>query len=332
MLIVLNDNTSSFFNLAAEEYMMKNFDDDIFMLWRGERSILIGNNQNALKEINYDYVKENNIGVVRRITGGGTVFFDLGNIAFGFIKTDDKAEDKSSFTDFRKFTIPILEVLKSIGVNAEFSGRNDLVVDGMKISGNAQYKYKNRVLHHGALLYSADLKDLVSAINPSQIKYKSKGIDSVKSRVTNINKYLNEENKELDILGFRDLINKHIKNNYNASFYKFTEKDLNEIDKLMEEKYLTYEWNYGKSPKYSSYNEEKFKGGIVEASYEVKNAKIYKIKFNGDFFSQKSTVDIEKVLIGVNHNKEDIKNKLSDFNIDEYFSNITLDEIVSLLF
>jgi len=330
MLIVLNDNTSSFFNLAAEEYMMKNFNDDVFMLWRGERSILIGKNQNALKEINYEYVKKNNIGVVRRITGGGTVFFDLGNIAFGFIKTDDNSS--SSFADFRKFTLPILEVLRDLGVNAEFSGRNDLIVDGKKISGNAQYKYKNRVLHHGALLFSADLKDLVSALNPSEIKYKSKGVDSVKSRVTNIKEYLSDEYKDLDILGFRDLINKHIAKKYNAKFYKFNEKDLKEINKLMEEKYLTYEWNYGKSPKYSSYNENKFKGGVVELSYDVKNSKIEKVKFNGDFFAKSDLFDIENALIGVTHKEEEIYNALKNFNIDNYFSNITLEEIVSLFF
>jgi lipoate-protein ligase A len=278
MLVVINENTSSYFNLAAEEYMLKNYSQDVFMLWRGESSILIGKNQNTLKEINYDFVKENNIDVVRRLSGGGTVFCDMGNTNFTFISNNNT----ENFSDFKLFTRPILEVLTMLGVDAEFSGRNDLTIDGKKFSGNAQYRDKNRMLHHGTLLFTSDIGILSNAINPSKLKFKGKSVDSVKSRVTNIGAHLKDES--IDIIKFRSIINNHIlKTNEDACLYKFTDEDIVEINKLVKSKYETYEWNYGKSPKYSSYAEAKFAGGIVEVSYNVEKGKFESVYFSGDF-------------------------------------------------
>lgn len=325
MKIVLNENTSLSFNMAAEEYMMKHFNDDIFMLWRAERSVLIGKNQNAIAEINYDYVKENNIDVVRRLSGGGTVFCDLGNTNFAFIVTD-----KKSFSDFRKFTKPILEVLQKLGVNAEFSGRNDLTIEGKKFSGNAQYKYKDRLLHHGTLLFSSDLGDLTKSINPPKIKYESKGISSVKSRVTNIKAHLKDD---IDIMKFRKLINNHILETVDdAEFYQFTESDIKEIESIEKERFNTWAWNYGNSPKFKSTNSNKFKGGVLEIHYEILKGKIQGVKFFGDFFSRHDVSDIETKLINVLHEENEIKSALSQFNLDDYFKNISADEVVSLFF
>ncbi len=325
MKIILNENTDLSFNMAAEEYMMKNFDDDVFMLWRASRSVLIGKNQNSLEEINYDYVKENNIPVIRRLSGGGTVFCDLGNTNFAFIVSDTK-----SFSDFKKFTTPILEVLQELGVDAEFSGRNDLTIEGKKFSGNAQYKYKNRLLHHGTLLFSSDISDLSKAINPKKVKYESKGIDSVKSRVTNISSHLQSD---IDIMDFSKMINEHIKNTAdNAEFYEFTKEDIEMITKIKEERFDAWEWNYGNSPKYSLTQAKKFPGGIVEISFEIKNGKIDKLKFYGDFFSKLNVIDIENALFNANHNEETIIEMLNDFNLDDYFKNISPEEIASLFF
>jgi len=325
MKIVLNENTSLSFNMAAEEYMMKHFNDDIFMLWRAERSVLIGKNQNAIAEINYDYVKENNIDVVRRLSGGGTVFCDLGNTNFAFIVTD-----KKSFSDFRKFTKPILEVLQKLGVNAEFSGRNDLTIEGKKFSGNAQYKYKDRLLHHGTLLFSSDLGDLTKSINPPKIKYESKGISSVKSRVTNIKAHLKDD---IDIMKFRKLINNHILETVDdAEFYQFTESDIKEIESIEKERFNTWAWNYGNSPKFKSTNSNKFKGGVLEIHYEILKGNIQGVKFFGDFFSRHDVSDIETKLINVLHEENEIKSALSQFNLDDYFKNISADEVVSLFF
>ncbi len=325
MKIVLNENTSLSFNMAAEEYMMKHFDDDIFMLWRAERSVLIGKNQNALAEINYDYVKEHDINVVRRLSGGGTVFCDLGNTNFAFIVTD-----KKSFSDFRKFTKPILEVLQKLGVNAEFSGRNDLTIEGKKFSGNAQYKYKDRLLHHGTLLFSSDLGDLTNSINPPKIKYESKGISSVKSRVTNIKAHLKND---IDIIKFRELINNHILETVeDAEFYHFSDNDIQEIESIEKKRFNTWTWNYGNSPKYKSTHCNKFKGGVLEVHYEISKGKIQGVKFFGDFFSRHDVSDIENKLINVLHEENAIKKALNQFYLDDFFKDITADEVVSLFF
>lgn len=297
------------------------------MLWRGEASILIGKNQNTLKEINYDFVKENNIGVVRRLSGGGTVFCDMGNTNFTFISNNNTEH----FSDFKMFTRPIIEVLTKLGVKAEFSGRNDLTIDGKKFSGNAQYRDKNRMLHHGTLLFTSDFGRLSNALNPSELKLKGKGVDSVKSRVTNIGSHLHD--KSIDIMKFREIINNHIlKTNSDAVFYEFSDEDIIEINKLLKLKYETYEWNYGKSPKYSSYAENKFSAGILEVSYTVEKGKIEAIYFSGDFFSKNEVSELAQNLIGIDHDYDQLKSALIKFNASEYISNIRNEEILSLFF
>ena len=325
MKIILNENTSLSFNMAAEEYMMKHFDDDIFMLWRARRSVLIGKNQNALAEVNYDYVKTNDIDVVRRLSGGGTVFCDLGNTNFAFIVTDSE-----SFSDFKKFTRPILDVLVKLGVKAEFSGRNDLTIEGKKFSGNAQYKHKDRLLHHGTLLFASDLGDLTKAINPPKIKYESKGISSVKSRVTNISSHLQED---ISIQDFRHLINEHIKESVeDAEFYTFTDQDIEMIKKIEEERFKTWEWNYGSSPKYKGHQIAKFPGGVVEVYYETKKGKLTGVKFYGDFFSRYDIKDIEDKFSDLLHEEKAITDMLSTISLDDYFKGISANEITSLFF
>ncbi|MEG0331764.1 MAG: lipoate--protein ligase family protein, partial [Clostridium sp.] len=161
MIFIYNKSTDPYFNLAAEEYVLKNFNDDCFMLWRNSKAVIIGKNQNAIAEINRDYVTSNNIPVVRRLSGGGAVFHDLGNVNFTFI-----TNDTDDFVNFGKFTEPIIGVLKdNLSINAELSGRNDLTIDSKKFSGNAQYNYKNRVLHHGTLLFSSSIDNISESLN-----------------------------------------------------------------------------------------------------------------------------------------------------------------------
>lgn len=327
MLIVKNENTSAYFNLAAEEYLLNNFSEDIFMLWRGRSSILIGKNQNTMKEINYDFVKEHNIEVVRRLSGGGTVFCDLGNTNFTFISNGEG----TNFADFKSFTKPIIEVLNQLGAKAEFSGRNDITIDGKKISGNAQYKMKNRILHHGTLLFTSDIGILSNALNPSELKYKGVSVDSVKSRVTNIGTHLSD--KSIDIIKFRHIINEHILDtNESAQFYEFTDEDITAINKLVDEKYGTFEWNYGKSPKYSRYGEDKFPGGILEISYDVEKGRFTNLSITGDFFSKKDVRELTDRMLGLEHDYEKVREFLMVNRADEYINNISNDEILSLLF
>lgn len=322
MLLINNTNTNAYFNLAMEEYFLKNTNEDIFLLWQNENSIIVGKNQNTLSEINYDYVKENNIKVVRRLSGGGAVFHDLGNINFTFISCND-----NSFSDFKKFTMPIVEALKELNVHAEFSGRNDLLIDGQKFSGNAQYNYKNKVMHHGTLLFSSEINDLSNALKVKPSKFQGKSVKSVKSRVTNISSHLD---KKMTVLEFKDYLMDFInKRDENSHFYELNDKDVESINKLVEEKYSTWEWNFGYSPKYSLYNELKYPGGNVEFSLDVHDGLIKDIKFFGDFFGKEDISFIENKLRNVKHNEYSIKSALEGVDINNYFLKCNIDILVS---
>lgn len=326
MIYINNTNTNPYFNMAVEEYILKEFKEDCFMLWRNQPCIVVGKNQNTLSEINLDYVKTNNIPVVRRLSGGGTVFHDLGNLNFTFIKN----ESEGNFNNFRKFTIPILNVLNSLNINAEFSGRNDLTIGGKKFSGNAQYNYKNRVLHHGTLLFSSNITDLSKALQAKPLKFQDKSIKSVLSRVTNISSHLKQP---ISIMEFEELImNYVITENSSDYLYDFTDQDLDNINKLASEKYSTWEWNFGHSPKYNFINEKRFSFGTIECNMQVQHGIIKDISIYGDFFSKLDISDIESALIGVNHLESEVKKVFSSFNISDYFSNAIMEDILSCMF
>ena len=312
MLLIYNEKTNPYFNLAMEEYLLKNFNEDMFILWRNDKSVIVGKNQNTLSEINLEYIKENSIPVVRRQSGGGAVFHDLGNINFTFISNNNE-----SFNDFKKFTTPIIELLKTLDINAEFSGRNDLLIDGCKFSGNAQYNYKNKVMHHGTLLFSSQISDLSNALKAKPLKFEGKGVKSVKARVTNISDHLKQP---MDVLEFKDLImNYFSKTNPNNKYYNLSKLDIENINKLVEEKYSTWDWNFGYSPKYSLYNELKYPGGNVEFNLNVDKGIIKDIKFFGDFFGKCDISHIENLLSNTKHEEESIKNILNSIDINNYF-------------
>ncbi|NLH51723.1 MAG: lipoate--protein ligase [Bacteroidales bacterium] len=328
MLCIDNQHTKPQFNLAAEEYLLKNFTDDIFMLWRNEPSIIIGKHQNALAEINVDYVKANGINVVRRMTGGGAVFHDLGNLNFTFIESHD-GEGKASM-DFRKYTQPILDILQNLGIDARFEGRNDLTIDGKKFSGNAECIYKNRVLHHGTILFSAQLPDLSAALKVDPAKFNDKSVKSVRSRVTNVSEHLS---KPLDVIEFKNLIFNHIMEMYkDAHIYQFTEKDIKAIENLKTNKYDSYEWNFGQSPEYNFRKVVKTSGGFVEFDLMVDKGIIQSARIFGDFFSLGDTDEIEQALQGVAHAEEAVNEVFDRFDLSLYFSNISREELLSAMF
>ena len=324
MLVVLNPSTSASFNMAAEEYILKNFAEDAFMLWQADKTVLIGKNQNTRKEIDVQYVEQNHIKVIRRLSGGGAVYNDLGNTNFAFISTDSG----DSFANFKKFTTPIIDLLKSLDVPAEFSGRNDLLVDGKKFSGNAQFKHKNRLLHHGTLLFSSNMEQLGKALSPDMLKFKSKGIKSVKSRVTNISEHLSEK---MSVEEFMDLANEHILKTFpDSKIYTFSDEDHIAIKKIEDERFANWEWNYGASPKYDFTNQEKFPGGLVEINLQVKDGIIESAKIFGDFFSQGEISDVEDALIHIKHDSNAVREALSQLDLNNYFAGITLDELIYL--
>lgn len=321
MLLINNTSTNAYFNLAMEEYFLKNANEDIFMLWRNESAIIVGKNQNTLSEINYEYVKQNKIKVVRRQSGGGAVFHDLGNINFTFISCND-----NSFSDFKRFTMPIIDALKNLNIQSEFSGRNDLLIDNQKFSGNAQYNYKNKVMHHGTLLFSSEINDLSSALKVKPSKFIGKSVKSVKSRVTNIANHLEQD---MTVLEFKNYLMNFINSKYeNNCLYQLSEEDINEINKLVEDKYNTWQWNFGHSPKYALNNEIKYPGGNIEFSLNVEKGLIKEIKFFGDFFGKKDVSYIEDLLKNTNHNEASIRSILNNIDINDYFLNCDIDILV----
>lgn len=328
MKYIMHDIKDPYFNMAVEEYVIKNLssEDDYFILWQNYPAILIGKNQNTLEEVNLDYVKKHGIEVVRRLSGGGAVYQDLGNINFTYI-VDYKQEYVNSMD---RFADAVIKALKKLGIDAEFSGRNDILVDGKKISGNAQYISKDRILHHGTLLFDSDLTVMSKALNVKQSKILSKGIKSVKSRVTNLKDYL-DDNITLD--KFKHLIIKNIFEVEGKPIreHKFTKQDLDTIKRLRDKKYSTWEWNFGQSPKFNIENLQRFDGGELGVNLDVKKGIIKNIKFYGDFMSMRDIKDIEESLKGVYYREEDIKDVLGRYDLREYFGQIRLDDIIKVL-
>lgn len=328
MLCFDNPSTNPYFNLACEEYLLKNVDDEVFMLWRNEPAIIVGKHQNTLAEINTEYVKDQGIKVVRRLTGGGAVFHDLGNLNFTFIKFIPLNGDQ--IIDFQKHTRPILDILLKLGINAKFEGRNDLTIDGKKFSGNAEHVHKHKVLHHGTLLFSAKLPDLSAALKVDPLKFEDKAVKSVRSRVTNISEHLEQA---LTVEEFKDMVMQHIIEMYpDSKPFKLDNAAIDEVEALVEKKYATWEWNFGQSPVYNLRKGYKAAGGFIEFDLFVEKGIIKELKIFGDFFNKSDIEEIENALKGLAHEEAVIKEKLSKFDINAYFNNFTLDDLLKAIF
>jgi lipoate---protein ligase len=315
-------------NLAIEEYALKNLDinETYLLFYINEPSIIIGKNQNTIEEINTEYVEANGIKVVRRLSGGGAVYHDLGNLNFSFITKDDG----ESFHNFRKFTEPVVEALKKLGVNAELSGRNDLVVDGRKISGNAQFSTRGRMFSHGTLMLDSEIENVVSALKVKKDKIESKGIKSIRSRVANISEFMD---KKISIEGFRELLLEYIfDGKENIQEYVLTEKDWEKIHELSKERYQNWDWNYGKSPKFNLQHSHRFPVGSIDVRLEVNKGIIENCKIFGDFFGVGDVSDIEQKLTGIRYEKAEIDRVLEGVEIKHYFGNITKEDFTQLIY
>jgi lipoate-protein ligase A len=325
MLVIKNTITNAFFNLASEEYFIDHFDEPVILLWRNDKTVVVGKNQNSVEEVNMEYVRENDITVVRRLTGGGAVFHDLGNLNFSLIQK----HTPSLFNDYAHFTRPVCAYLKSLGLDVVLSGRNDLLIEGMKCSGNAQTYRKGRMMHHGTLLFQADVADISGSLRPNPLKIESKSIKSVRSRITNIASHLK---KPMTVDAFYDgLYQFFLKNMDDAQEYVFTDNDIQSIQALADEKYSTWNWNYGSSPAYTLRKEQKFDFGIVDLRLTIEKGVIKAVRLFGDFFGGNEAEVLEQSLTGIPYEKNSCEKALDGLSVDDYISGMSREQFLSLL-
>ncbi|MFP7209775.1 lipoate--protein ligase [Bacillus safensis] len=315
-------------NLAIEEYCLKylNPEETYLLFYINQPSIIIGKNQNTIEEINTKYVEDNGIKVVRRLSGGGAVYHDKGNLNFSFITKDDG----DSFHNFKKFTEPVIKALEKLGVKAELSGRNDIMADGRKISGNAQFATRGRIFSHGTLLFDSEIEHVVSALNVKKEKIESKGIKSIRSRVANISELMDQK---MTTEEFRKILLSYIfDTNGDVPQYRLTEKDWEKIHEISRDRYQKWEWNYGRSPKFNLQHSKRFPAGSIDLRLEVKKGMIQDCKIFGDFFGVGDIADIEKRLIGQQYDRKTISDVLEDMDMRHYFGNVSKEDFLDLIY
>lgn len=325
-LFYLETNSfNPFYNLSFEEVVLSTrLSGNYLILWQNDRTIVIGRNQNAAAEINRDFVDRHGIYTVRRCSGGGAVYHDLGNLNYSFI-TDSTTSYRNVIQQFMNL---IADTLQQLNLDAVVSGRNDILVEGHKVSGTAQRILGNRILHHGTLLFDSDLDMVASSLNVDPRKYESKGIKSVRGRVGNIRSFLSQD---MDILGFQN----HIKNTLGKSGLIpscLTQHELSAVSELCANKYQTWDWNYGKSPNYAFSDRRKWPGGILEVQLSVEAGVIANIAFLGDFLSVLPLDIIEGALKGCRMCWPEVESTLNKFDLSLYFGEIAENEILQTIF
>jgi len=326
MIIIDSPSNNAWFNIASEEYLLNRYpQEELFLLYVNAPSIIVGRFQNTLAEINLDYVKENNIKVVRRLSGGGAVYHDLGNLNFSF----HMPLGEEDFSDFSKFTQPVVDLLNKLGVAAKLEGRNDLLVDGKKFSGNAKLTQNGKLIQHGTILINSEMSVLASALKVNPLKFKDKAVKSNRARVTNLVDYLPED---VSLEKFKELLIQQIidENEEPTQIHQLTEEEISGIQKLADEKYSNWDWNFGNSPTYSFNKAIKVPAGFIELHMDVKKGVIKQIKVFGDFFASKPIEEFEELLLGLKHEEKAIRNLLSTVLIKEYFGSVSLDELMEV--
>ena len=318
--------TDPAFNLALEEYVFERMsrEREYFLTWRNDNAIIVGRHQNTEAEINEEFVQEKNIKVVRRLSGGGAVYHDLGNLNFTFI-TDAQPGQK---VDLRKFCQPIADTLCHLGANATVDGRNDILIDGMKVSGNAQYVRQGRVMHHGTILFDSDMSVLGQALRPDPAKAQAKGVKSVRSRVTNVRPCLRED---MTIEEFRNALASSLMSDGFAR-YELTAEDNAEIEKIRDGRYATREWNYGFCQPGALVRKKRIEGcGTVEAHITLQNDFIAALEFRGDYFSTLHPDELAEKLIGLPLIAPSLSCALENCRAEDYITGLDNQELVRLL-
>ncbi|MCT3573459.1 lipoate--protein ligase [Levilactobacillus brevis] len=322
-------------NLATEQYLMNNkkFDEPLVLFYYEGPCIIVGRNQNTLEEINQKYVEEHNITVTRRLSGGGAVYQDLGNLCFSFVVDSDSEE----FGDFKSFVQPVVDALHAMGATtAEVSGRNDILVDGKKFSGNAMYSHSGKTFSHGTLMLDVDQDVIAHALNVPEDKMKSKGIKSVRSRVTNLEPYLAPEYQNLTVPEFRDTLLKELFQVKDLKAIADKEVTINDdekvaIDKIYNDYYNNWDWVYGNSPEFTVKKRQHFTAGTIDARLLVEGGKIKNLKFYGDFFGPADATELADKLTGVRYDREHVGAILDSVDTQQYFNGIPTAEVLDLL-
>lgn len=325
MIYLESQSTDPYFNLALEEYMFERMDrsKSYFLLWQNENTVVVGKYQNTAEEINRQYVDQHGTRVVRRLSGGGAVYHDKGNLNFTFIVDKDAIAD----FNFKAFVLPVIHALQRIGVHAEFNGRNDITIDGAKFSGNSQYAKSGRVLHHGCIMLDSDVGVVAEVLNVKDAKFESKGAKSVKSRVTTINSHTSAP---VSMEAFKRLLKEEIARSEEMEEIFLNEEHLAEIRQLRESKYATWEWTYGASPTYNMRKEKKFPAGLITVFLQVEGGRIESIRFYGDFFGNGDLGELETAMKGIRLD-EHLMKKLKSLGVGRYINGITEQELSALL-
>ncbi|HGD1112543.1 TPA: lipoate--protein ligase [Streptococcus agalactiae] len=327
MKYIVNTSNDPAYNVALEAYAFQKLTDidEIFILWINEPAIIIGRHQNTIQEINKEFIDKNGIHVVRRLSGGGAVYHDLNNLNYTIISNNTQ---EGAF-DFQTFSKPVIDTLAKLGVKAEFTGRNDLEINGQKFAGNAQAYYKGRMMHHGCLLFDVDMSVLGQALKVSKDKIESKGIKSVRARVTNIVDHLSDK---ITVQEFSDAILAQMKEEYpEMDEYVLSDAELSEIQAMRDNQFATWDWTYGKAPEYTIERGVRYPAGKITTYANVENSMIKSVKIFGDFFGVKPVDDIEKMLEGVRYDYKDVLAALKTVDTSQYFSRMTPEEITKAI-
>jgi lipoate-protein ligase A len=330
MLFIDNrDVTDARVNLALEEHVLRNrMDaDDYLLFYINAPSIIIGRNQNTIEEVNPEVVASRGITVVRRISGGGAVYHDLGNLNFSFMTPSVHGR----FNRYESFTRPVVDVLRDLGVPAELGGRNDILAGGRKISGNAQFARPDRMFSHGTLLFDSNLDDVTEALVPKAGKVESKGVKSIRSRVVNISEFLA---RPISVIELRELIIERIfgtRDRASIPTLELTADDWKEVDALVQRKYGSWDWNYGENPPCNVQRSHRFTAGEIDVRVNVQGGRVAAVRIFGDFMGREDVSEIETLMLGLPYDYQSISNAFAGVNLDDYFGDIPADESLKLL-